>query len=88
MENNISDDSAVNTNEAGISVKQQEQVPEQPQEIDPAIIDFYQRYSLPMKAWAKEKGNTNFPIYEDPIDGKLKWANREMRKKHRKARNK
>lgn len=51
------------------------------------VTSFYKRYEKAMLAWAKEKGNMSFPIYEDPKTGKLTWINRAMRSAARKAKN-
>ncbi len=59
---------------------------EQYEQISPEVSDFYVRYHLALKNWVKEHGTAKPPVYVDPIDGKLKWANREMRKRHMKAR--
>lgn len=61
--------------------------PQEVQKLSPEVVDFYQRYSLALEAWMLAHGTrVPPPVYVDPIDGKMKWANREMRKRHTKAR--
>jgi hypothetical protein len=50
----------------------------------PEVLSFYSRYSAAMLTWSKEKGNTNFPIVEDPKTGRLYWVNRKTRRKNQK----
>jgi hypothetical protein len=57
------------------------------QTISPEVADFYNRYRLALEAWVKTHGpKAAPPVYVDPIDGKMKWANREMRKRAAKRR--
>ncbi len=50
-------------------------------EVSPEVKDFYDRYKLALANWFLTHPNQKPPIYVDPIDGKMKWGNRDMRKR-------
>lgn len=56
-----------------------------PMEISPEVASFYQRYNLALMNWVKTHPGERPPVYVDPIDGRMKWANRAMRRKHQKG---
>jgi hypothetical protein len=87
MDNNTNP--PVNANQDGVPEVQPEGEAAPP---NPEVVSFYNRYNKAMLAWAKEKGNTNFPIAEVPTfdrngvqtGTKLVWLNRATRSKLRK----
>lgn len=87
MDNHADDPTEPGAN--GIQPEQTSSTPvsqETAHEVPAEVISFYRRYEKAMIAWQKTHGKKPFPIGEVP-DGKggvkLKWFNREDRKRAR-----
>jgi hypothetical protein len=63
----------------------QEPAPEARERDAEEMRSFIQRYGLAMQAWVKTHGKKPMPIVQDE-NGKLRWVNRDARKKLRKQR--